>query len=295
MGDVPPMQLRNLMAGAVVVGLIACGARTELEISPGSTSAGSGAQGGVAGSGGAGGTGGGGAPPQPCDGVEQQPCGSSVGECSPGVQTCQPDGFFGPCVGAVGPFEELCNDLDDDCDGQVDEGFGLGQACDGADSDVCADDVMTCNGCTLGDDTLEVCNGFDDNCNGVVDSDCEVGDCSPTLLVTGSTPSNPNCVDFPVMAGSTGAINYPCEGGMVTANLDNITFTGTVTAQGDVNLTGTVLFIGPDGCDWQADHSITGSIPGGTVQYFYNETLLTTPQGNCWFPCTEIGTVAIQW
>ena len=56
-----------------------------------------------------------------------------------------------------------------------------------------------------------------------------------------------------------------------------------------------MLFIGPDGCDWQADHTITGSIPGGTVQYFYDETLLTTPQGNRWFPCSEVGTVAIEW
>jgi hypothetical protein len=153
---------------------------------------------------------------------------------------------------------------------------------------------MTCDGCSLGPDILEVCNGVDDNCNGEIDSDCEVGGCSPTLLVTGSVPSSPNCIDFPVEAGSTGVINYPCEGGPVSATLGEISFTGQVT-NGNVALFGSIEFVGPDGCDWRADHSITGSIPAGTVQYFYEETLLTMPQGDCWFPCTETGTVDIDW
>lgn len=278
------MNARAVIAAAVFVGLAACGARSEL----GSFDGGGGT------GGGGGSDGGGGMAPEPCEGVEEQPCGSSEGECSPGIQTCQADGFFGPCEGAIGPFVEACNGLDDDCDGQIDNGFGIGMACDGPDSDECLDDVMTCEGCTLGDDTLEVCNGIDDNCNGIIDSDCEMGDCSPTLLVTGSVPSSPNCVDFPVEAGSTGTINYPCEGGPVSATLGGIAFSGTVT-NGDVSLHGVVQFVGPDGCDWQADHYIQGSIPGGTVQYFYDETLLTMPQGDCWFPCTETGTVDIDW
>ena len=88
---------------------------------------------------------------------------------------------------------------------------------------------------------------MDDNCNGEIDSDCDVGNCASSLVVTGSVPF------------------------------------------------GSEQVIGPDNCLWQIDHSITGSLPSGTVQYFYNETLLTMPQGNCWFPCTETGTVAIDW
>src|SRR5690606_12555967 len=103
---------------------------------------------------------------EPCEGVESQPCGSTVGVCEQGVRRCQPDGFFGPCEGAYGPFEEVCNGFDDDCDGTSDDGFNLGAACDGDDSDLCNDDVITCGGCTHGPDTLEVCNGLDDNCNG---------------------------------------------------------------------------------------------------------------------------------
>ena len=236
----------------------------------------------------------GGMEPEPCLGVKEKACGLAVGECSQGVQTCQDDGLFGPCIGAIGPFEEACNDLDDNCDGVIDEGFGLGLACDGNDNDLCTDDVMTCDGCSLGPDILEVCNGFDDNCNGIIDSDCEVGGCSPTLLVTGSTPSNPGCIDLPVEAGSTGIINYPCEGGFVTAQLGNIFFSGSVT-DGIVALSGSEQVTGPGGCLWINDHFINGSIPGGTVQYSYQETLLPNQGPGCWSPCTETGTVDVIW
>jgi hypothetical protein len=288
---------RAWLGSFAFVCLVACGARSSL-LGPTDEvdrAAGGGGPTGAGGSGGEGGEGGeGGGPPEPCGGVPQEPCGSDVGVCSPGVRTCQPDGFFGPCEGAVGPFEETCNALDDDCDGQTDEGFGLGQACDGPDSDLCLDDVLTCDGCSLGPDAVEVCNGVDDNCNGIIDSDCEQGGCSPTLLVTGSEPSNPGCIDFPVEAGSTGVIQYPCEGGPVTATLGAIEFTGSVQ-DGVVSLFGTAQLIGPDGCLWQTDHFIDGTIASGTVQYFYDEILLTEPPDGCWSPCTETGTVDIDW
>ncbi len=264
----------------LVVTLVGCGARSALQVDP---------SGGGNGEGGAGGQ-----APEPCEGIVEQVCGSDVGECAPGLKHCQPDGFFGPCEGGIEPVDELCNGLDDDCDGAIDNGFGIGEACDGPDGDFCFDDVMTCNGCSEGPDVLEVCNGVDDNCNGTIDADCDVGGCSPTLLVTGSVPSDPGCVDLPVEAGSTGVINYPCEGGPVSATLGGIEFTGTVM-NGQVFLSGTVQVIGPDGCLWQLDHFITGSIPAGTVEYSYQETLLTSPPNDCWFPCTETGTVDIDW
>ena len=43
-----------------------------------------------------------------------------IGECSSGTTTCT-NGLWGECEGAVGPQEEVCNELDDDCDGEVDE------------------------------------------------------------------------------------------------------------------------------------------------------------------------------
>jgi hypothetical protein len=59
-----------------------------------------------------------------CDGTVDEgvarPCGSDVGECELGYQTCQ-DGTFDTCVEGVGPTPELCDNRDNDCDGERDE------------------------------------------------------------------------------------------------------------------------------------------------------------------------------
>jgi hypothetical protein len=230
----------------------------------------------------------------PCeDGVVEE-CGSDVGACELGTRTCVGD-TFEPCEGDIGPTKEVCNEVDDDCDGSVDEGFGVGNACDGPDSDVCADDVLSCAGCSRGPDTLEICNGMDDDCDGIVDADCESGSCNPKLLVTGSVPSLPGCVDFPVTAGSTGGIQYPCGGGPVTAQLGSVTFSGTVQ-NGVVELSGSEI-IGrdrsPDGCVWQTVHHIKGTVGSGKLSYDYAEMFVEGE--SCWFPCTETGTVEIKW
>jgi hypothetical protein len=57
--------------------------------------------------------------------LEARPCGSSdVGACQLGQQSraCGA-GIWGPwgtCMGAIGPSQEICNNVDDDCDGSVD-------------------------------------------------------------------------------------------------------------------------------------------------------------------------------
>jgi hypothetical protein len=45
----------------------------------------------------------------------------NVGVCSAGVQTCSEFGTWSPCVGHVSPSEEVCDGMDNDCDGSVDE------------------------------------------------------------------------------------------------------------------------------------------------------------------------------
>jgi hypothetical protein len=48
-------------------------------------------------------------------------CGSDVGACSTGTETCS-SGSWGACQGANGPTSEVCDGDDNNCNGQTDEG-----------------------------------------------------------------------------------------------------------------------------------------------------------------------------
>jgi hypothetical protein len=224
-----------------------------------------------------------------CRGGEVATCGTGTGACEPGTMTCM-GGFWGPCSGAIGPTNEECNGIDDDCDGQTDEGFGLGQSCDGPDSDLCADDIMTCAGCSTGQDTLEECNGVDDDCNGVIDNGCEGQPCAADVVVTDISPSSGGCfIDAPVV-GDAGTIGFPCSGGAATLPLGDIVFTGTV-AGGIVDLTATTQYPW-FGCTVQSTQHITGSLGSGTLPYSYSEVIIAG--GGCGNPCTATGELIVE-
>ncbi len=58
-----------------------------------------------------------------CDCMEGEttPCGMDVGACAAGMQSCT-GGVWGACMGATDPARETCNSVDDDCDGNIDNG-----------------------------------------------------------------------------------------------------------------------------------------------------------------------------
>ncbi len=136
-------------------------------------------------------------------------CTLGVGACAvPGVIACA--GGLEDCLAldsAPGtPGVEVCNDLDDDCDGTVDEDVAtVGDACDagdcGAGTVICENGALSCE--ALVEFGPEECNGADDDCDGLVDEApgggsltraCYLG--SPELLGVGTcTAGVETCID----------------------------------------------------------------------------------------------------
>src|SRR5262249_25760309 len=80
------------------------------------------------------------------------------------------------------PTAEVCNNIDDDCDGQIDD-MGTTMCGVGA----CLRSVVTCiagvtQTCTPGTPGSELCNGIDDDCNGAIDDGTTPGVVGNTIL-----------------------------------------------------------------------------------------------------------------
>ncbi len=106
-------------------------------------------------------------------------CGQGICEAI-GLIVCVDGGEESTCIPGASAAE-LCNGLDDDCDGEVDDGFDLGGACDG-DGDGCFDGLWRCDahGAVYCDDGPEVgaerCDGVDNDCDDEIDEGCDKDD-----------------------------------------------------------------------------------------------------------------------
>ncbi|MGB2985064.1 MAG: MopE-related protein [Phycisphaerae bacterium] len=186
--------------------------------------------------------------PEQCNGLDDD-CDGSVDEGNPGGGVTCATGLPGVCAmgttecvsGAIvckqnnQPAAELCNGLDDDCDGSVDEGNpGGGVTCNTGLPGVCAMGTTECvSGAIVckqnSPPAAELCNGLDDDCDGSVD------DGNPGGGVTCNTGLQGVCA-----IGTT-----QCQGGAIVCIQNN-----QPTAESCNNL--------DDDCDGSADEGNPG-------------------------------------
>ena len=164
--------------------------------------------------------------PETCDGIDNDCNGlvddaipgtggscstGSPGVCSAGAIQCQ--GGSIDCFPIVPSSPEVCDGLDNDCDGTVDDGNpGGGGACATGQPGVCGPGTLACSGGSvqclpnaLG--SPEVCDGLDNNCDGQVDEGNPGGggacSCGGTLNCSGGGLVCQNCT-----------IEVQCSGGL---------------------------------------------------------------------------------
>jgi hypothetical protein len=204
-----------------------------------------------------------------------------VGVCQSGTQTCA-HGQWGACAGEVTPTAETCDGLDNDCNGQVDE--GLGQTICGVGA--CQATTPSClNGvpqiCTPRPPQPETCDGLDNDCNGAIDDlpalTCGVGACERTApaCVNGVAGT---CAPGSPSAETCDGIDNDCDGvvdnGSPGANQACSTGNPGVCAAGTTACTGGAVVCNQnvqpsaetcDGIDNDCDGVVDNGNPGGNA------------------------------
>jgi hypothetical protein len=170
---------------------------------------------------------------------------------------------------------ERCDGVDNNCNGQTDEGFAVGQGCTAGVGACASSGTQVCNAAlngtacnaVAGTPKPETCNGIDDDCNGKVDDVAggtggDVNNCGGCNIAC-NAPANESA------ACTNGGCSYTCQAGFVDTDKNAANGCECQITNGGVEI-----------CDG-IDNDCNGIVDDNTAQVFYDGPAGTLGVGIC--------------